>query len=297
MNPLKRDVWDSVLSKDAMTCGRKFYYLHVEGWRPRKQSVDLIFGQLYATALEHYHKFRALGADQEEALENVVTETLVATWLRKDKDDPGRPWDTEGHKKNRETLLRTIIWYIDQFGDNDSMEVVHFSDGRPAVELSFTVELSGNVAYAGHMDRLVRYQGETYVQDQKTTGSTLAPNYFEQWNYPEPQMTGYSFAGKIIFNQPVKGIIIDAAQIAVGFSRFERGYTFRTDAQFSEWKDTILYHIDLMHRQDFRMNPMSCDKYGGCVFRSVCSRDPSIRENFLRADFEQAPLWNPEERR
>ena len=288
---MNRTVYDSVLTRDLLTCGRKFYYLHVEGWRTRKMSVDLFFGQLYASALEKFHRLQAEGTSQEDALITIVHDTLKATW----KD--GKPWDSEGHVKNRETLIRTIVWYIDQFGDKDSMRTVILADGRPAVELSFTFELSSKYAYSGHLDRLVEYNGDIYVQDQKSTKSTLAPYYFVQIDHPEVQMTGYAFAGKIIYNSPVKGVVIDAAQIAVGFSRFERGFTGRTEAQLQEWQATVLHHITEAEHGNYPMRPTSCGAYGGCMFRSVCNKDPSLRENFLKADFVKGPLWDPEHKR
>lgn len=237
--------------------------------------------------------------------------------------DEGKPWESDHNFKTRENLIRTIIWYIDQFGEDDPLKVVHLADGTPAVEYSFTFELTDSLVYCGHIDRLVEYQGELYVQDQKTTGTTVTQRYFEQFHHPDTQMTGYTFAGKVIASKPVKGVIIDAAQIAVGFSRFDRGFTFRTPAQLEEWHSTSLYHIEraristdaynsLVRANEyststeekykhleiaFPMNPTSCDKYGGCAFKSVCSRSPEVRPQFLKADFVQGPRWNPLERR
>jgi len=36
-------------------------------------------------------------------------------------------------------------------------------------------------------------------------------------------------------------------------------------------------------------NDKSCTKYGGCVFRNICNKDPSVRQNFLESDFEKKP--------
>jgi hypothetical protein len=41
------------------------------------------------------------------------------------------------------------------------------------------------------------------------------------------------------------------------------------------------------------MNDTACDKYGGCEFREVCSKSPSVRDKFLKADFKQEEPWNP----
>jgi hypothetical protein len=39
-------------------------------------------------------------------------------------------------------------------------------------------------------------------------------------------------------------------------------------------------------------NDTACDKYGGCRFRGVCSRSPSVRQAFLDSDFRRE-MWNP----
>jgi ATP-dependent exoDNAse (exonuclease V) beta subunit len=80
-----------------------------------------------------------------------------------------------------------------------------------------------NMVY-GHLDRLVRYGGDYYVQDQKTTGSSIGPWYFKRYN-PDNQMSLYTAAGAVVFNTPVKGVMVDAAQVAMGFTRFERGFS------------------------------------------------------------------------
>lgn len=316
--------WDSTSLGWAETCLRKYQYYMIDGWRPLGGSIHLEFGLAYATALEHFHKHLALGMDREEALREVIHEALCATWVSvweeinaedADKEPKGTLFMIDGDKtfkeasshavewehaaKTRANLLRTIIWYTDHFAE-DPCSTVILSDGRPAVEYSFSFELTDGILYCGHIDRLIEYAGEVYVQDQKTTGGTLSPRYFEQFS-PHTQMSGYTLAGKIIHNTKVKGVMIDAVQIAVGFSRFERGFTFRTESQLDEWCRDSLLHISAARRATYEgyypQNRSSCDKFGGCEFRRVCSLSPEVRPNFLRADFKQDKKWNPLERR
>ncbi len=200
--------------------------------------------------------------------------------------------------KTRGNLIRSIVWYIDHFAE-DTMPIIQLSDG-PAVELSFTLEVDDGLVFSGHLDRLVTYGEDPYVMDQKTTGSTITPRFFEQFK-PDTQMSMYSFAGKMILGTPVKGVIIDGAQIAVGFTRFERGFTFRTDGELNEWYDSAMYHIEqarnATREMNFPMNTASCGNYGGCPFRSVCARSPEHRRQFLKADFVQGKPLDPLEQR
>lgn len=330
-----QDVWDSTSLKLASDCLRKYYYVMMEGWQSKELSVHLRFGQHYATALEHYHKARAEGASHDEALFLVVKEALEDTWDRPvcetcygrgevnitaefaannpqySKVDfahricyecqgtghqaEGAPWESGHNLKTRGNLIRTIVWYLETF-EEDTCSTYILSDGRAGVEYSFKLPVDNGVVFSGHIDRLVNYAQGIYVQDQKTTGSTITARYFEGFA-PDIQMSMYTFAGKAIYDIPVKGVIIDAAQIAVGFSRFERGFTFRDEPQLNEWYDTMMRKIEetqaATREQYFPMNTQACGNYGGCPFRQVCSRTPAIRPQFLKGAFVQGPSWDP----
>ena len=283
--------FDSTSLSWSETCPRLYQYMMIEGWQRLHGNVHLEFGGLYASALEHFHKHLALGDSRDVALDKVIEEVLIATWDY--NNDRPKEWDHPS--KTRSNLLRTIVWYCDQF-DQDPLKTVILSDGKPAVEYSFRFELSDNILYSGHLDRLVEYNGDMFITDNKTTTMTVAPYYFEKFS-PNTQMSGYAYAGNVVFHLPVKGVIIDAAQIAVHFSRFERGFTFRTPSQLEEWRVDTLKHIDTIRRHThegyYPQNRSSCDKFGGCAFRDVCARSPEVRPQFLRADFEQGRNWNP----
>lgn len=294
--------WDATSLKNLQTCPRYYYYTNIEGYKSKSPSVHLWFGGHYATALEHYYKHMALGKSSQEALCLVVREALEATWVRYEDADGnprGGPARFESPEKTRENLIRTIIWYVDQF-EQDSAEVIHLANGKPAVELSFTLEVDDDIIFCGHLDRLVTYSGEAYVMDQKTSKATITPYFMKQWD-TDAQMSMYTFAGKSILSSPVKGVIIDAAQVAVGFSRFERGFTLRNDAQLEEWYDHSMMWIELGRKftreNFFPMNLTSCGNYGGCPFQSVCSKSPKVREHLLKGDFERRKRWDPLERR
>lgn len=324
--------WSATTIKMAETCLRYYQYSMIEGWHSRGLGPHLRFGQHYATALEHFHKLRAEGMGPEQATIAVVREALEDTWDRatcetclgegyideqlgggatankaavcpdcggRGKQEGGAPWNSEHNFKTRETLIRSIVWYLEQFKDDSALPVI-LSSGAPAVELSFNLPVDNDIMFVGHLDRLADYADNLYVMDQKTTGSTLSTRFFEQFS-PDTQMSLYTFAGSAVFGAPVKGVIIDAAQIAVGFTRYERGMTFRTPAQLDEWYDgamtAILRAQSATRENHFPQNPSACGNYSGCVFRAVCSRDPGVRKNFLMGDFIQGGGYDPLEKR
>lgn len=316
--------WDSTSIKSVEKCLRFYYYKHIEGWQPKRKSVHLLFGGWYASALESYHSYVAKGMDSEDAMVEVVHEALQETWQYDSCEScsgtgqagpdmtcgeclgegflpgTGSPWASDHNTKTRENLIRTIVWYLDQFGSDDTCKTVILSDGKAAVEHSFQLDADNGIILSGHMDRVVDFGGRNYVQDQKTTVSTISGRFFDQFN-PDTQMSLYTFAGKALFGIPIAGVMIDGAQIAVGFTRFERGFTYRDEGSLNEWYDDAMYHIErartATRENFFPKNTASCGNYGGCEFRHICSRGPAVRDNFLRADFEQQRRWDPLESR
>lgn len=289
--------WDSTSITSFATCPRKYYLSQLQGWTAELRSVHLIFGGHYASALEHFHKHKAAGLSHDDALRLVVKEVLENTWDR----EHGKPEDWMHNTKTRDTLVRSIVWYLEQFKE-DPMQTVILSDGRAAVEYSFSIDLSDDYLYCGHIDRLVTYGADSdiYVQDQKTSGAQITPRYFEGFS-PDYQMTGYTWAGQIIFNMPVRGVVVDAAYIAVGFTAFGRQPITRSEKQLEEFRHEVLHHIENAKRCHesgyYPMNRTACGNYGGCEFRRVCSAVPGIRDNLLQGNFKKRDRWDPLQRR
>lgn len=293
--------WDSTMLKSAEKCLRYFKYKMIDGWQPARKSVHLIFGGHFASALERYHKLRAEGVDLDEALEEVVLMTLKATWVivgTKNGEPIGMAWDSMDNSKTRETLIRSIIWYVDEFADDPLVTISH--DGKAAAEYSFTFGVDDDIFFCGHLDRVVSYGDDVYVADNKTTSSIINDCYFDQYS-PDTQFSLYTFVGQGIFKLPIKGVMVDAAQILVGGTKFARGFSFRTPDQLAEWYDGAMSLIETVNKavleDHFPMNPSSCGNYGGCEFRHICSKSPQVREQFLKADFAKGAVWNPLERR
>ena len=114
-------------------------------------------------------------------------------------------------------------------------------------------------------------------------------------------MTLYTIAGQVVLNAPIKSVIVRAAQILLDKEhRFVSGFTLRTPDQLDEWMNDLRLHLERAEEYAARgywpMNDTACDKFGGCKFRGVCSKSPSVRHIYLKSDFEQLPLeerWNP----
>jgi len=289
--------WDGTSLELAQTCLRKYYYSIIRGIRPKEKSVHLVFGGFYASALEQFYKLRAEGLDIESALHRVIKTVMHDTW----DHEAGHPIPFNDSAKTRYNLVRTIVWYVEQYGNEAEgfMSTYHLQSGKPAVELSFTLELTDDILYCGHLDRVVEYAGDLYVMDQKTTGGAVGSYFFRNFDLSN-QMSGYSWAGSTILSSPIRGVIIDGAQIAVNFTRFARGITTRTKSQLEEWRKSAAITIHQARQatalNEFPMNLTACGNYGGCPFRELCSRDPGVRENFIKSDYVDHD-WDPLEAR
>lgn len=276
--------WDATALAAFRECERKYEYMMIRGLRPKAESVHLSFGKFYTEALELYYILTTNGSTHELALVDTVLQTL-----RKTAD-----WHSSHPSKNRFCLIRTIIFYLMEF-EHDPAETLILSDGSPAVEVPFSFQFSDEVILTGRFDRIVRLNGEIFISDHKTTGSTPGPHYFAQWS-PNVQMSLYSIAGQIILDSPIAGVILNVAHIGAGFSRFHRGTIYRSKEQNEEWLRDLDYWIEASDRAKARhywaMNDTACHKYTGCQFRELCSRAPSVRELFINTDYEVRP-WNP----
>lgn len=297
-------------------------------------NIHFRFGILYHRALEVYDHKVFDGMDHESAMlacledlahgcmdgteckacggqgQSVAEPAGCTGCLGKGVTEPYTLWDPEegmdedkAAKNNKTiyTLFRSVVWYLERFKD-DPIETVRLSNGKPAVELSFRFDagFSSRITgepylLSGHLDRLGKFAGQVHVVDRKTSSSTLGSYYFDQF-HPNTQMTQYTLAGKVVLESPVAGVIIDAVQIARGYSSYGRGVTKRTDAQLEEWLGDMRYWIgqnEIFVAQDYwPMNDTSCNDYGGCAFRKICSKDPRVRATYLASDF-RIEKWDP----
>jgi len=313
-----RFAWDSTCLGALKTCPRLYQYQYVDFWGHTGESVHLRFGSEYHQALQDYDQSRAAGIPHNDAVFDVVKALLIRT-----ADYAPDPTTKPGKYKSRTMLVRAVIWYLDAHRDDPAKTYIK-ADGKAAVELSFRFELDWGPRQApllentiaaegpqpyllcGHLDSVKELNGSLFVMDHKTAMTTLGDYYFDQWS-PSNQMTLYSVASKVILDAPVKGVIINAAQLMLDFdktgepgARFVRGLTYRTPDQLNEWLGDLRYWLDAAEHYatsgHFPMNDTACDKFGGCKFRSICSKSPQVREQFLRSDFvklEEKDQWNP----
>lgn len=295
--------WDSTSLGLLKTCPRKYYLKMIEGWASKKEAIPLLFGIHYHNALEYYDHYRMQGVDHEDALLTVVHDMLRETGIRA-PDGKFIPWESGDTYRNRETLIRSAVWYLDQFQD-DPAECVRLKNGKPAVEVSFKMEIpmihpKGEPYYiCGHLDKVVDFGGENWILDHKTTKMGLSDYYWKQYD-PNNQMSLYTFAANVVLEKKAKGVIVNAAQVGVNFTRFARRFSLRSKGQLDEWYNDLEMYLkqaeQYAENNHWPMNDTACDKFGGCEFIDICSSDPQMRHKFLNSNFNKK-IWDPTKER
>lgn len=285
--------WDQTCIGLLKECPRKYEYTVIYGYGIGDDNPHLVFGSVYHAALERYDHARAEGLDHDPACLAAVDYALRATWNFK----LNRAWLSNEPTKTRFTLIRAVVWYLEQFR-TDPLQTVILANGKPAVELSFQFE-SGlftstgeQFVLAGHIDRVADLGSSSFIIDKKTTKHELDDDYFSQYS-PDNQFSLYPIAGRVAFQVPVKGIIVDAVQIGVTFSRYERREIYRDDAQLDDWMRDLKLWLTMaeIYARTGRwpMNDRACFR---CHFRPICGRSPAVREMWLKGKF-QPRVWDP----
>jgi hypothetical protein len=295
--PFLQVAWDSSSLGALKTCARYYFYNIIHGYQRKAENVHLIFGSLLHTALEQYEHQKSAGQLHNEAVKHTVRLMFEMTFDKTIK----RPWFSDEPTKNRETLIRTVVWYLDKF-ERDPMKTVQLANGKAAVELSFrheidlSSEITGeNYMLCGHLDRVVEWQDAIFGCDHKTTKSGIYQDFFEKFS-PDNQMTLYIFSGQVVLELPIKGMVIDGIQVGATFARFQRGVTTRTKSQLEEWYKDLGFWLRqaevFAEEEHYPMNEKSCSNFGGCPFREVCSVSPESRQSLLDHLYTKR-IWDP----
>jgi len=283
--------WDATSIEQLKRCATLRNY-NAQGWRPKAENIHLRFGSEYHRSLQDYEILRAEGFDHRDCLLDVIRSLLFRI----------QDFESDNPNKNRETLVRTVIWYLEKHKDDPAKTWI-MTSGKPAVEINFNFPLDYGptpdqpYVLCGKLDRVCIFNGDLFINDHKTTKYGLTEWYWKQFN-PNTQMSLYTLAGKIVFKAPIKGVLVDAAQVLVGGTNFDRHIEYRTEEQLDEWLADLKYHLRFYEacvaNDYWPHNDSACDKYGGCAFRDyVCSKSPQVRDKMLKSNFVQEEPWNP----
>ena len=215
-----------------------------------------------------------------------------------------RPKVFDHPQKNRKSLIRVLVWYCDRFPKESDLELLVLADGTPALELTFEFD-SGyayqmtdeRITFVGKLDKMVKFNGQTYIKDRKTTKNELNAKYFA--NYSPNGQVAYYPCWPSCFRRgrerpDHRGNTDRNDFCAVSPSKIDR-----PKAVLDKW---LRDHRRVPSRgsnggqeQYWPQNDAACALYGGCEFRAICAMTPASRETWLRKDWTGGPTDAPPE--
>lgn len=293
LRPLFPHTIDSTVLSTFRSCPQKFFRQYVEHWKPLSQSVHLIAGGAFASAIEAARNaFYVNGRPAADA----EAEGLSA--LVKHYGDFVCPDDSA---KSLERMLGAFEFYLFNYPlGADGATPITLSSGRKGIEFSFAEPLevrhpvTGDpILYTGRSDMIAdRHATGVWIYDEKTT-SSLGATWGRQWEM-RSQFTGYSWAAR---RQGIK----TAGTIVRGVSILKTKYdtlevpTYRSYYEIDRWESQVNRDIQRMIRcweegyWDWSLDG-ACTDYGGCSLVSVCKS--SNPDEWLPAKFEKK-VWDP----
>lgn len=278
----KQIVWDvSSLDKFSM-CPKLYQYEYRDQWIYRASIPALAWGTGLHAGLEVYDLHNTLGEDN-------ATATRLAIRSAAETAHEGLMGSSD-NRRTLSTLVRAIAKYTVHY-ENDAVRTVLLPhSNEPAVEVRFEVPIPGtDYRLSGRIDRIGMVDDQLVIVEHKSTDASLTDWYWRRFA-PNTQVYGYIWALREALGLDISGVLIDAVQTGVGFTRFGRQLFTLTEDQTDEWLEeakTYILAAEKAHTEDhYIRNFSACGNYGGCKFRDVCSRPAGqLRESWIREDF------------
>lgn len=264
-----RNVTSNSIGQSLHSCARRFILEKCQANDKilaaveRPLNIDFVFGH-------------AVGAGVAAALafDFNMDYALYATFISwYGKFDLGKE---DYNRRKKKTIERAVI-AIEMFGNwweanHSEWEIYRLPDGRPAVELSFCINL-GKTKYFGHIDLVLRNKrtGRIAIGENKTTGfSNPHPAVYQN----SGQALGYSLILDQVVGDTADYDVLYYAYSTVG-EEWHYFPFFKTTAMKMEWiQDRLIdgghmeQYFQLMH---FPKNGGSCFQFNRpCQFFGEC---------------------------
>lgn len=232
-----------------------------------------------------------------------------------------RRWVPMKPGKDREALIRTVVWWTEELKDSP-ITTIKQGDGKPMLEVNFQVALPWSFRLSpltetpqlvkwedgmnwerfhlcGYWDGGCAFQGENFVRERKTTGSSISKAYWAGFT-PNMQVDTYSLVTSFIpeiAGLKMKGVLMEAASTGVSGTRFGWAPLYRSEEQNEEHLGEVGRLLqDAVRYAEEDYWPMRKSQCRMCPMKKVCGASPSRRADILKADYKQV-FWNPLEER
>ena len=314
--------WESDASRlrTWLRCNRRWLYSSGLGLEAAGENSggDLLFGSLVHSSLESWDRLLTITDWHDE---KILVNILESAW------ESSAAWDSHPDlatgPKTRDSLIRLLIWYAEQFGGREDSIKPACLNGDVLVEVPFSIaasDLAASLGLAGldfgqwpqppritgRLDGVVwgLGEGESWVRERKTTGSALSSFYFARYS-PEVQTSIYPMVARYLFpNADIQGVLLEAIQVGVSFARMQRVELRRHPDQLRESLVSIARAFREMaaagvgqfaaDENHYPINESACVSGGRpCPFRALCLDRPANRPAAIASNFQFRTPWNP----
>ncbi len=306
-------VWDmsrlAQYAKDPLT----FYWKYYKGLREGGQSWSLTWGTLYHEATAFFEKRVFAGEDRESALRETIRRAVPAAIkhripMGRFRNDEGEwvPMTGDAAKLSVYALVRALIWFEAEYRAQPFPPIC-LADGTPALEFNAVMPLDmkaptgEDYLVVVNIDKIATDDdGAQFAVERKTTKNTLDAKFFSRYD-PSFQTYTYDLVCSTIFpHSRLRGVVVEACQTAVEFTRFDRHPIIRPQGAREHWLKVIKYWIKRAEADamgDLWSTAINTEATFDNEYRRIQRRDPKVWPALLAVDLNEDELWNPMVRR
>ena len=257
------------------TCPRKYFYQIVLGRVAKEEAIYFAWGSAYHRFREILEKAYGLdrkGLDQTLAVD-AYTEAVNAgmkVWRERGKD---QAVGTQFEFMTAARLLSSFQVAFQHWSREKQQNRVQVL----AVEQLFNVRLPNGESTSGRADQIVRWNGQLWGRDFKTTSKD--EKFYNRTIDPNDQFTRYTYAEAELCGEPIQGQLIEVLYNGKSTKTQQKGpdiFTLiasRTDQQIKRWVDEEIFWRETINRsRDQDMYPMVENACAFCPYHSVCTK-------------------------
>lgn len=265
------------------SCPRKFELDRLQPEKKQEATIHTAFGHALGSGIQKIIETRSL--------DKGVWEAFKAWDVPLDEENP------KSHKSFPLAIIGLHNFYntaLPQFGD---WELAYLKDGKPAVELSFAIQLPRGYWYRGFLDAVLQNKitKQFRVLELKTTGS----KFTDEVSYANSfQGVGYSVTLDRIAPEGYSDYEVLYLVYKTYSQEFEDYPFVKTPHHRINWINDLLLvveQIEMYQRvKRFSQNGDSCKSFGRtCQFYEECNY--SNEALFAGAKFIREETFNPDE--
>jgi hypothetical protein len=202
--------------------------------------------------------------------------------------------------------LQNGLWILHEYFKTyiDDPYVAYSDDKGAFIERMFTLRVYEDDSLAidifGTIDFCFKHTvtGDLLLGDHKTASflNFGGQSYFDR-DKPNHQYTMYALGAREVFGINTENFVVNVVEVkakpktkaAKGVS-FPRQITKRTDEDFAEMKETLIWnvknYISFIEQNLWPQGGVdACNKFGSCQYKQVCASPQSLRQTLLENKF------------